>query len=344
MTLFTPLSLIAKAVDRSFLLLTLRRPRKVGPIQKNTRVELDKLISFYQNLGDDFFSKPNIISPVQQWVRALPDGAVLDLSWESSYEPAFPEIRERYQAYGNNRIARARFFRHESPQPALLCIHGYGGGRYSIEELAFPVRWLYSLGFDVLIPQLPFHGHRVAARGWPLFPDVGRAAITNEGFGQAAFDLRALIQFLQQRGAHSVSATGMSLGGYTASLLATLEPMLSFVAPMIPFASFANLVWEHSKGLAAQEHANSVGIDEDVLAATFSVHTPLQRAPLLAPERILLGAGAYDLVTPKEHAYRLQAHFQTSHLVLFPGGHLVQTGRRQFFTALKERVRALGII
>jgi pimeloyl-ACP methyl ester carboxylesterase len=346
MALFEKLSpLLAKAVDYSFLNLTLKRSSKPSaPIQKSARTDLDALTTFYKSQHDNFFPSPDPISPLQQWIRPLDGGAVLDLSWESDYQPTYPEIKERYQAYGKNRTAHARFFRHDKPSPALLCIHGYGGGKYSIEELAFPVRWLYKLGFDVLLPQLPFHGDRALEGGWPIFPNAGRAAITNEGFGQSIFDLRALTHFLLKRGAPSVSVTGMSLGGYTTSLLATVEPILSFAAPMIPFASYASLLWEHGKGHTAQARATSVGIDEAALSEAYAIHTPLRRAPQLPPERILIGAGDFDQVTPKEHAYQLQAHFQTPHFVLFPGGHLLQVGRRQFFTALKERVRALGIL
>ena len=341
----TPLNLLSHAVDKSFLSLILTLSAKPdGPIGAHERAELESLTAFYRGLGEGFFPEPPAISPVQQRVRALPDGTALDLSWTSGYEPAFPGIRERYQAYGNNRIARARFFRHEQPRPLIICVHGYGGGRYAIEERAFPVRWLFSLGFDVLLPQLPFHEDRAINGSRTFFPNPSRAAITNEGFGQAIFDLRALTHFFLRRGAPSVSVVGMSLGGYTTSLLATVEPSLSFIAPMIPFASYAKLVWDHGRGGALQASALKVGIDERVLAEVFAIHSPLDRAPKIAPERVLLGAAEVDRVTPKEHAYQLQAHFQTPHFVLFSGGHLVQAGRRKFFTALKERVRALGIV
>jgi dienelactone hydrolase len=340
-----PLHLIAQAVDRGFLSMILRtaaKPSQSTP--KVGRADLEALVAFYQNLGEAFYPSPAPISPLQQRVRSIRGGAVLDLSWESGYQPAFPEIKERYQAYVNNRIARARFFRHEQPCPVMICIHGYGGGKYSLEERAFPVEWLFSLGFDVLLPQLPFHEDRAIKESRIFFPNPSRVAITNEGFGQAIFDLRGLTHFLLRRGAPSVSVTGMSLGGYTASLLATVEPKLSFVAPMIPFASYSRLVWAHGKGGAPQERAKSVGIDEELLAEVFAIHSPLCRQPTLTPERVLLGAAEFDRVTPKEHAYWLQTHFQTPHFVLFPGGHLIQTGRRQFFTALKERARALSII
>jgi pimeloyl-ACP methyl ester carboxylesterase len=340
-----PVGLLAKTIDRSFLILSLKRTgQPPEPIAKDVRAALDEISSFYQSAGEALFPTPAPISPVQQMVRRLERGVVIDLSWESAYQPAFAEIKERYQAYGNNRTARARFFRHDAPSPAILCIHGYGGGDYSIEEIAFPVKWLYSLGFDVLLPQLPFHGHRSVEGGWPIFPNAGRTALTNEGFAQAAFDLRALIGFLLQRGAPSVSVTGMSLGGYTTSLLATVEERLSLAAPMIPFASFANLVWEHGRGTTAQKRAIQNGVDEATLAEAFAVHNPLRRSPKLQPEKILIGAGEFDRVTPKEHAYQLKEHFKSPHFVLFPGGHLLQIGRRHFFKALKERARDLQLI
>lgn len=340
-----PISLLAKATDHGFLTMTLRHSGEPpGQIPKNAREAMLELASFYQSLGEGFYPTPEAAAPVQRWIKAIEGGAVIDLSWESQYQPAFPEIRERYQGHGNNRTAHARFYRHETPRPAIICIHGYGGGHYSIEEFSFPVRWLFSLGLDVILPVLPFHQKRASTDGWPIFPNAGRVAMTNEGFGQAVFDLRALISFLLERGAPSVSVLGMSLGGYTTSLLATVEDRLSFAAPMIPFASYADLVWDHGQGLATQQRAIKAGIQKEDLAEAFAIHTPLKRAPKLSKERVMVAAGDADRVTPKEHAQKLKEHFQTEHFVLFPGGHLLQFGRGEAFRTLAKRLAALGLI
>ena len=44
----------------------------------------------------------------------------------------------------------------------------------------------------------------------------------NEGFGHAIYDLRALAMFLRKRGASAVGVMGMSLGGYTTGLWASV--------------------------------------------------------------------------------------------------------------------------
>ena len=64
-------------------------------------------------------------------------------------------------------------------------------------------------------------------RSGALFPSANLVR-TNEAFGQAVFDLRALAAYLRANGAPSVGAIGMSLGGYTTALWASVDPTLAF--------------------------------------------------------------------------------------------------------------------
>ncbi len=66
--------------------------------------------------------------------------------------------------------------------------------------------------------------------------------------------------WLRQEEHPEVGVMGMSLGGYTAALLATVESGLSFCVPVIPLASLADFAREQGQlsaapELAAEEHA-----------------------------------------------------------------------------------------
>ena len=74
---------------------------------------------------------------------------------------------------------------------------------------------------NVALFVLPFHGKRAGADA-PVWPSVN-VARTNEGFAHAIHDLRVLMRWLgDQSEGKPIAAMGMSLGGYTTSLLATV--------------------------------------------------------------------------------------------------------------------------
>src|SRR6185503_16524603 len=104
---------------------------------------------------------------------------------------------------------------------------------------------LEQAGFDVVLFTLPFHGLRArAGRGAvPEFPGED-PRLNVEGFRQAMFDLQNLIGWLLAQGHPRVGVLGMSLGGYTAALLATVEARLDFVVPVIPLSSLGDFARE----------------------------------------------------------------------------------------------------
>src|SRR5262249_35963507 len=210
-------------------------------------------------------------------------GAVVDLSWESAYEPLFAPISEEYLGYVENRTAHARHLRHDRPAPTIICLHGWGGGAYWLEERAFAARWFYRCGFDVVVATLPFHGLRTPRQvrlSGTLFP-TANVFRTNEAFAQALTDLRGLCAWLRARGAPQVGFMGQSLGGYTTALVSSVERSVDFAIPMIPAVSFADLLWDPGKGTRGRKRAETAGITKQMLTDFFRVHCPLEHAPLV---------------------------------------------------------------
>jgi pimeloyl-ACP methyl ester carboxylesterase len=303
------------------------------------RAWMHEIIAFYQRLGEGLFQKPPMPEILEERRERLPDGGeVVDLGWPSGYEPAFPALREHYLAYAPNRRACARLFRHgDRGRPAMILLHGYQAGQFFVEERAFPARWLYSLGMDVVLFTQPFHALR-GGRDAPIWPSANPAR-TNEGFAQAVFDVRALLRWLQP--SRTVVA-GMSLGGYTTSLLATVLP-LDFACAMIPVASFSDLLWHHNAGRPQRLRAEREGITLELWQKAMAVHTPVLRAPKVPAERMLVLSAEGDRIAPPEHAERLARHFGCEE-VRFTGGHVLQVGRREAFSALARRLATAGII
>jgi pimeloyl-ACP methyl ester carboxylesterase len=270
----------------------------------------------------------------------LPPGE--SIRFESPAQPIFPldfGVAARDDA-GSNRYARAYHWRApKSGRPAVICIHGYRGGFPTFDGRAFGVPYLFeALGLDVALATLPFHGERTP-RGFgsgQLF--LNDALRTIEAVVQAIADLRALAAWLRAEGARSVGVCGMSLGGYVTALFASLEPDLDFAIPIIPAASFADIVWHRAGRRGEHDDARDAGIDLPLLRRLFSPHCPLHHRPLPAPERRVVIAAKADRIVPPEHAEALAAHWQTR-IEWFAGGHLTQLGR---IRALGQLIRKAG--
>jgi len=310
-----------------------------GPSHEERLAALRKTAETYRQVDPAaFYAEPPPPAVEQQWVRPLPGGGeVIDLTWPSGWQPHDPEGREAYLRFEENRVAHARLLRHARPAPAIVCLHGYRAGVHRFEELAWNARWLYRrLGLDVALLTLPFHARRSPrGRFAPVFPST-RTGRTVEGFGQAVWDARALMRWLRERGAPRLGVAGMSMGGYTAALLATIDPRLDFAVLFIPLADLTDVAFEHEalRGAQVPEYLRAAG------KAALHLVRPLARAPLVPGNRMLVAAAEADRITPAaSHAQALAVHFGAP-LVTFPGGHLLQFGRRIALRRMAALIRA----
>jgi pimeloyl-ACP methyl ester carboxylesterase len=327
-------SQLASGVDQVFYSTALQgarhakaRARETSATVEERLVMLEGVRRLYEAGSQDdasFFPDPGLVEARVERVRGYESfGEVADVRWKSRFEPHAAEVRARYQAHEQNGVAHARLFSHRHERrPAIVLIHGYLGGTFPVEEAFWPLSWMNKQGLDVALMVLPFHGSR--RRGLldrPAFPS-NDPRMTIESFRQAIFDLRALSGWLRARGAPAVGVMGMSLGGYTSALWATVDPTLSFAVPLIPLASLADFVRDGGRlsGSPEQQEQQYRAVE----AAHRSVD-PLVRPSKLAPGRVLVLAGEHDRITPITHAERMAAHFDAP-IEMFPGGHLLQLG------------------
>jgi dienelactone hydrolase len=283
---------------------------------------------------DGFFAEPTAIDPGERLVRELGKGGLVnDLSWHSGYLPGDLEVAENYASASENAVAVARLYTRGQGRPLAIMIHGYMAGPFAFEERIWPLRRLDRAGFDVALFTLPFHGARArAGRGAvPEFPGPD-ARVNVEGFRHAVFDLQNLVSFLLRRGHERVGVIGMSLGGYTAALLASVEPRLDFVVPVIPLSSLAEFAREQGSLSSIAEEASA---QQALLERIYRRVDPIARPALLPGERCLVVAAKADRVTPAGHARRLATHLRAP-LHSFYGGHLLQLGRAEAFERVIE--------
>ena len=327
-----------RAVVRAMQMRNARVRRNAEALSHAERMQrLAEIEAAYRGVG---FAEPAPIAPRLSHVRDEAFGVtVFDARWESAYAPHAAGVRDAYLSHAENRTAHARLFLAKEPRPAVVLVHGYMAGQWAVEERAWPISWLLRRGLDVAIVVLPFHALRGRPGGGaPPFPGAD-PRFTNEGFRQAMLDVRGLVGFLRARGAPEVGAMGMSLGGYTTALLASVEPKLGFAVPIIPLASIADFARDQGR-LGTDEQAR---MQHAALEAANAVVSPLARTPLVSRERLLVIGAEADAITPIAHAERLAAHWGAP-LVRIHGGHLLQFGRRDAFKAVGKMLRELGIM
>lgn len=336
----------AAAVDRVAHKLALSRGKgararspseALGPIER--MAVLREITAFYEGREAELFPPPELPAMRTRETELRDGGRRIDLSWTSAHVSLHPETRARLDDDPRNREAVARLYVGPGKRPAILLIHGYLGGHVRFEERAFSVPFLRARGLDVALLVLPFHGPRGVV-GRPRFPGSD-PRFSIEGFRQAMLEARTVMRYLKDtHGTTDIGAMGMSLGGYTSALLATVEPELRFVVPMIPLASIADFAAADGRyvGTATQQREQHEAVER-----AYRVVSPLGRAPLVPQRGRLVLAASADRITPARHAEKLAAHFQ-SELFTFPGSHLVQLGRRQAFGRVMRMLEELDLI
>jgi pimeloyl-ACP methyl ester carboxylesterase len=345
------------AIDRSVVRWMERRmaPRTPKLDPQDARTRLVELAAVYREdtlaWPSRFFATP---AAPRVTLEPLGDGPlgtqVVDLSFPSEYEPFHPLARESYLAVTENFTAHARWWTSDRGRPTIILLHGWGGGNHWVTMRTFVVPYWLRHGYDVAAFQLPFHGNRAPATGGvvrsgALFPSPNPLR-TNEGFAHAIYDLRALAVFLRTRGSSAVGVMGMSLGGYTTALWASVAGPadhggVDFAVAMIPAVDMARLMWRHGETSPARRHAVKAGISVELLQEAFAVHAPTTRPPRVPRERLFVIAGRGDRITPPDQAEALAAHWGRE-ILWFEGGHLAQVGRGDAMRTVRRSLGELG--
>ncbi|KAA0086594.1 alpha/beta hydrolase [Mycolicibacterium sp. P9-64] len=309
----------------------------------NARAEREAL-RFYADLGaahDPELSFPapsepprvssRQANPVAEWIAK---GRVHNIKFKSSFSAINPAMREQRAGYERNNVVRAQHWVHDDgPHPTLCVIHGFMGSAYLANGLFFSLPWFYRSGYDVLLYTLPFHGAR--AEKFSPFSGYGYFA---DGFGgfseamaQAVHDFRSVLDYLEYTGVDRVALTGISLGGYTSALLASVDDRIQAVMPNVPVVKVEDLLDTWFPANRIFQLANRVtGTDREMSAAASMYHSPLNYQPLVPKDRRLIITGLGDRLAPPEQAEKLWEHWDRCALHWFPGNHVLHVSQPDY--------------
>jgi len=280
------------------------------------------------------------------WIPTIRSLTFEHLAFASDYEPHPEEPgRERWLGYTPVRTAHAWLLRHPGPpRPWLVCVHAYRMGFPLANFVAFPIDWLHrDLGVNLAFPVLPLHGPRTIGRRTGDGVFSGEILDTIHMQAQAVWDIRRLVGWLRAQGAPAVGVYGLSLGGYTAALLAGLERQLDCVVAGVPHADYADLARWNLQPLILRL-ADGLQIDWAALGRLFHVVSPLAVTPRLPREQRYLFAACADRLVPPAHARDLWLHWECPRATWYEGSHVSFGWEADVHSLLDEAFRATGLV
>ena len=267
-------------------------------------------------------------------VHGFPEGGVFDLHFSShfpmsgwSHDPGYSSIEENTTSY-------VRLWEHKAKDPnrlTIVAIHGWTMGDQRVNSLAFLPGLFFSLGCNVALVELPFHGRRRPIglpEDLPLFPSADPVR-TCVAMAHALYDLRRLRRYLADVGHTRVACVGMSLGAYVGALWASLDRLdrAAFLVPLVSMSEMARDLFARS-GLGS--------LSDEFLDDLFRDHSPLTREPATQPESIIVIGGEGDHLVPKTQIALLQKHWPDVRVEWAKGGHGAAANRSAVFDKISS--------
>jgi len=147
-----------------------------------------------------------------------------------------------------------------------------------------------------------------------------------------------LLAWIRAQGASRVGVYGISLGGYTAALLAALEAELACVIAAVPATDFLRGTTRFMTGLDAV-WLQRLGVDLEVARRVLRPISPLALEPKVAKERrFILGATGDRLVTP-DQVRDLWVHWDRPRIAWGAASHLTALREPETQVLLREALQ-----
>jgi hypothetical protein len=356
------LSLAAQvAVDEALLgTMAVSLPMPAGPASKQIRAEVIDARDLFAERGwiekplTYHASPPTVENATLRTREVRVRGgrtAYEHMRFESAYEPHPDEPgRDRWLGYRPNHTAHAWLLRHADPLPGgrprpwLVCIHGYQMGSPMIDIGAFDPRFFHQrLGCNLLLPVLPLHGPRKVGRRSGDGFLAGDVLDSIHAEAQAMWDIGRMVRWVrEQEGAEHVGVHGLSLGGYTTALFASVADDLRCAIPGIPATDFARLFWRHGPDLQIR-YMEHQGVIHDEVAEVMRVISPLALEPKVPHAHRAIFGGVADRLVPPDQVRDLWRHWDRPEIVWYQGAHVTFPVHPEVRALVERTLRGAGV-
>lgn len=322
------LSLASHALRDEIVLVGLlwRRPLSDPAAYERINGEILRAVDFYGDSGwlDDpagFFPAPPPPTDVSIRSYTKGDRTHQRISFDSGYTPHPGEPgAERWRGYAGGEREYAMVLRHPEPRPWLVCVHGTEMGRAGLDLTLFRAWHLHhDLGLNVVLPVLPMHGPR--AKGLPkgaVFP--GEDVLDDvHGTAQAVWDVRRVLAWIREQQPDApIGLNGISLGGYIAALVASLDDDLTCAILGVPPSNLVELLGKHSGLPRNDPRRTTIGLAKPI----GEMVSPLSLEPKVPPGGRFIYAGLADrIVHPRRQVMQLWEHWGRPEVGWYHGGH-----------------------
>ena len=136
---------------------------------------------------------------------------------------------------------------------------------------------------------------------------------------------------------------GVSLGGYTAALVAALEEGLDCVIAGVPASDWVSLLSSHAPR-AVVRASERMGFPWSEVQKILRVVSPLAMRPLITPERCFVFAGTADRLAPPSQAQTLWSHWGRPRLAWYHGSHVSFLFERDVKALVHEALERTGLL
>ena len=227
---------------------------------------------------------------------------------------------------------------------ALLVIHGWRGSDRSWHETK--IAWHGAkLGFNTVVPCLPYHGRRTPKGAMPGIyffgsPDEKRSI---NAFRQSIMEFMVIADWGESMG-WQWGVIGTSLGGILLNTLMGVDPRYKWGVSIVGGAHIHRIVWEGVLGLAVRYYLKKRGLTKkdylyilddyakflDELDHTGKLPQtrwlwyyldPLTYARYNSPRKVVLINGLFDPIIPSRVIKEFSQRAHPSAVIWLPAGH-----------------------
>lgn len=187
----------------------------------------------------------------------------------------------------------------DKPRPGVIVLHILGGD-FELSRLC--CRSIAMGGTGALFVKMPYYGPRRD----PAHPQLKMISAdphqTVTGMTQAVLDIRRAASWLAAReeiDAEQLGITGISLGGITSALAASIEPRFKKACFMLAGGNFSDAAWDSTELQDVREEWQRKGLSREKVAEITRPIDPVTYAGRLKGRQVLMINAKNDEVIPR---------------------------------------------